>query len=84
MTKEFSRDLNYLKQIYVRATFLSYLVQKVPLIGFIMTQLIVLSIGAVRNIISVGTLTSFLFLLVGLNLNIRGSHVRAGKRQLGG
>jgi ATP-binding cassette subfamily B protein len=40
-----------------------------------MTQLIVLSIGAVmtyRNIISVGTLTSFQVLLVGLNLNILG------------
>jgi ATP-binding cassette subfamily B protein len=77
--------LNDLKQVYVRATFLSYLVQKVPLIGFIITQLIVLSIGAVityRNISSVGTLTSFQVLLVGLNLNIRGCHVRAGKRQL--
>ncbi|WP_341736126.1 ABC transporter ATP-binding protein [Microcoleus sp. CAWBG640] len=75
MTKDFSTDLNDLKQVYVRATFLSYLVQKVPMIGFVMTQLIVLSIGAVmtyRNIISVGTLTSFQVLLVGLNLNILG------------
>jgi ATP-binding cassette, subfamily B, bacterial len=75
MTEDFSTDLNDLKQVYVRATFLSYLVQKVPMIGFVMTQLIVLSIGAVmtyRNIISVGTLTSFQVLLVGLNLNILG------------
>ncbi|MEG4487993.1 ABC transporter ATP-binding protein [Microcoleus sp. D2_18a_B4] len=75
MTEEFSTDLNDLKQVYVRATFLSYLVQKVPMIGFVMTQLIVLSIGAVmtyRNIISVGTLTSFQVLMLGLNLNILG------------
>lgn len=75
MTKDFSTDLNDLKQVYVRATFLSYLVQKGPMIGFVMTQLIVLSIGAVmtyRNIISVGTLTSFQVLMVGLNLNILG------------
>jgi ATP-binding cassette, subfamily B, bacterial len=75
MSKDFSRDLKDLKQVYVRATFLSYLVQKVPMIGFVMTQLLVLSIGAVmtyRNIISVGTLTSFQVLMVGLNLNILG------------
>lgn len=75
MTKDFSSDLNNLKQVYVRATFLSYLVQKVPMIGFVMTQLLVLSIGAVmtyRNIISVGTLTSFQVLMLGLNLNILG------------
>ncbi|MEZ2238453.1 ABC transporter ATP-binding protein [Microcoleus sp.] len=75
MTHDFSTDLNDLKQVYVRATFLSYLVQKVPMIGFVMTQLLVLSIAAVmtyRNLISVGTLTSFQVLLVGLNLNILG------------
>ena len=75
MTHDFSTDLKDLKQVYVRATFLSYLVQKVPMIGFLMTQLLVLSIGAVmtyRNIISVGTLTSFQVLMVGLNLNILG------------
>jgi ATP-binding cassette subfamily B protein len=49
MTKDFSSDLNDLKQVYVRATFLSYLVQKVPMIGFVMRQLIVLSIGAVMT-----------------------------------
>jgi ATP-binding cassette, subfamily B, bacterial len=73
MTEGFSTDLNDLKQVYVRATFLSYLVQKVPMIGFVMTQLVVLSIGAVmtyRNTISVGTLTSFQVLMLGLNLNI--------------
>ncbi|MCT7978956.1 ABC transporter ATP-binding protein [Laspinema olomoucense] len=75
MTKDFATDLNDLKQVYVRATFLSYLVQKVPMIGFVLTQLIVLSIGAVmtyQNIISVGTLASFQVLMLGLNLNILG------------
>ncbi|HAZ49240.1 MAG TPA: ABC transporter ATP-binding protein [Cyanobacteria bacterium UBA11369] len=75
MTNDFSAHLNNLKQVYVRATFLSYLVQKVPMICFVMTQLVILSIGAVmtyRNIITVGTLTSFQVLLLGLNLNILG------------
>ncbi|HAA33025.1 MAG TPA: ABC transporter ATP-binding protein [Cyanobacteria bacterium UBA8553] len=75
MSQEFLAHLNDLKQVYVRATFLSYLVQKVPMIGFVLTQLVILSIGAVmtyRNIISVGTLTSFQVLLLGLNLNILG------------
>jgi len=75
MIKDFSTDLNDLKQVYVRATFLSYLVQKVPIIGFVLTQLIVLSIGAVmtyQNIISLGTLASFQVLILGLNLNIFG------------
>jgi ATP-binding cassette, subfamily B, bacterial len=75
MAEDFATDLNNLKQVYVRATFLSYLVQKAPMIGFVMTQLVVLSIGAVmtyRNTISVGTLTSFQVLMLGLNLNILG------------
>lgn len=75
MAEDFATDLNDLKQVYVRATFLSYLVQKAPTIGFVMTQLVVLSIGAVmtyRNTISVGTLTSFQVLMLGLNLNILG------------
>jgi ATP-binding cassette subfamily B protein len=75
MSQEFLAHLNDLKQVYIRATFLSYLVQKVPMIGFVLTQLVILSIGAVmtyRNIISVGTLTSFQVLLLGLNLNILG------------
>ncbi len=75
MSQEFLAHLNDVNQVYVRATLLSYLVQKVPMIGFVLTQLVILSIGAVmtyRNIISVGTLTSFQVLLLGLNLNILG------------
>jgi ATP-binding cassette subfamily B protein len=74
-TNDFSIHLNDLKQVYVGATFLSYLVQKVPMICFALTQLVILSIGAVmtfRNIISVGTLVSYQVLLLGFNLNIIG------------
>jgi len=74
-TNDFSTHLNDLKQVYVGATFLSYLVQKVPMICFALTQLVILSIGAVmtfRNIISVGTLVSYQVLLLGFNLNIIG------------
>ncbi|WP_333343422.1 ABC transporter ATP-binding protein [Microcoleus sp. Aus8_D4] len=74
-THDFSADLNDLQRVYVRATFLSYLVQKVPMILFVITQLAILSIGALmtyRNSISVGTLVSYQVLLLGLNLNIIG------------
>lgn len=75
MAQELFAHLNALKQIYIRATFLTYLVQKVPMVGFVLTQIVVLSIGAVmtyQNIISVGTLASFQVFLLGLNLNILG------------
>ena len=75
MSQEFFAHLNALKQIYVRATFLSYLVHRLPMVGFVLTQIVVLSIGAVmtyQNIISVGTLASFQVFLLGLNLNILG------------
>ncbi|MEG4082240.1 ABC transporter ATP-binding protein [Microcoleus sp. POL10_C6] len=73
MVKNFNTDLNDLKRVYIRATFLSYLVQKIPMIGFVMTQIVTLSVGAsmtFSNVISVGTLVSYQLLLVGLNLNI--------------
>jgi ATP-binding cassette subfamily B protein len=75
MSQEFSVHLNALKQIYIRATFLSYLTHKIPMVGFVLTQIVVLSIGAVmtyQGIISVGTLASFQVFLLGLNLNILG------------
>jgi ATP-binding cassette subfamily B protein len=75
MSQEFSVHLNALKQIYIRATFLSYLTHKIPMVGFVLTQIVVLSIGAVmtyQSIISVGTLASFQVFLLGLNLNILG------------
>ncbi|MEG3931134.1 ABC transporter ATP-binding protein [Microcoleus sp. T3_B1] len=73
MVKNFNTDLNDLKRVYIRATFLSYLAQKIPMIGFVMTQIVTLSVGAsmtFSNVISVGTLVSYQLLLVGLNLNI--------------
>lgn len=75
MSQEFFAHLNVLKQIYIRATFLSYLTHKIPMVGFVLTQIVVLSIGAVmtyQSIISVGTLASFQVFLLGLNLNILG------------
>ncbi|MEG5163287.1 ABC transporter ATP-binding protein [Microcoleus sp. AT3-A2] len=71
--KNFSKDLQTLKKVYVQAKFSSYLVQRIPTLVFVFVQLAVISIGAVmtyRNIITVGTLASFQVLLVGLNLNI--------------
>lgn len=73
MVKNFNTDLNELKRVYIRATFLSYLVQKIPMIGFVLTQIVTLSVGAsmtFSNVMSVGTLVSYQLLLVGLNLNI--------------
>lgn len=75
MSQEFFAHLNALKQIYIRATFLTYLVHRLPIMGFVLTQIVVLSIGAVltyQTIISVGTLASFQVFLLGLNLNILG------------
>lgn len=74
-TQDFSAHLNDLQRIYVGATFVSYTVQKIPMILFVLTQLAILSIGAVmtfRNFMSVGTLVSYQVLLLGLNLNILG------------
>ena len=73
MSKDFAAHLNDLKRVYVRAKFLSYLVQRLPTLTFVLVQLVVLSIGAVMtywNLLSVGTLVSYQVLLLGLNLNI--------------
>jgi ATP-binding cassette subfamily B protein len=73
MSKEFSVHLNELKWVYVRAKFLSYLVQRLPNVSFVLVQLVILGIGAVmayRNWISVGTLVSYQVLLLGLYATI--------------
>ncbi|KOR37387.1 ABC transporter [Planktothricoides sp. SR001] len=73
MIQDFTADLKNFKQVYIRATFLSYLVQKIPVIVFVFVQIIILSIGAAmvyRNFISVGTLVSYQVLLIGLNNSI--------------
>lgn len=46
MTQDFTAHLKDFKQVYLRATFLSYLVQKIPVIIFVFVQIIILSIGA--------------------------------------
>lgn len=73
--KELSNHLNSLKQVYVRAKFISYLVQRIPTLSFVLLQLVILSVSTVMaywNWISVGTLVSYQVLLAGLNLNITG------------
>ncbi|MFB2921649.1 ABC transporter ATP-binding protein [Aerosakkonema funiforme] len=73
MSQEFSVHLNDLKWVYVRAKFLSYLVQRLPNVSFVLVQLVILGIGAVmtyRNLISVGTLVSYQVLLLGLYATI--------------
>lgn len=75
MSQEFSAQLNDLKRVYIRANFLTYLAHKIPMVGFVLTQLVVLSVGAVmtyRGAVSVGTLASFQVFLLGLNLYILG------------
>jgi ATP-binding cassette subfamily B protein len=73
MTQDFTAHLKDFKQVYIRATFLSYLVQKIPVIAFVFVQILILSIGAAmvyRNLIAVGTLVSYQVLLIGLNNSI--------------
>lgn len=75
ISQDFDSHLNNLQTVYVRAKFLLYLAYKIPLIGFVLTQLVVLSVGAAMtywNLMTVGTLVSFQVLLLGLNLNIIG------------
>jgi ATP-binding cassette, subfamily B, bacterial len=73
--QDFDSHLNNLQAVYVRARFLLYLAYRIPLMGFVLTQLVVLSVGAAMtysNLLTVGTLVSFQILLMGLNLNIMG------------
>jgi ATP-binding cassette subfamily B protein len=72
-SKDFVAHLNDLKRVYVRAKFLSFLVQRVPNLAFILVQLVILSISAAMaywNLISVGTLVSYQVLLIGLHSTI--------------
>ncbi len=73
MSDRFLDDLNDLKRVYVRAKFLSYLVQKLPTVTFALVQVMIFSLSAAMaywNWITVGTLVSYQVLLLGLNLNI--------------
>ncbi|EAW36270.1 ABC transporter ATP-binding protein [Lyngbya sp. PCC 8106] len=72
-SQDFSDRLDDLKQVYIGAVFISYLVQRIPITLFVLTQLAILSIGAVMTFndsMTVGTLVSYQVLLLGLNLNI--------------
>lgn len=73
VSQDFSVHLNDLKQVYVRAKFLSSLVQRIPSLAFVLVQLVILSLSAVMtywNWISVGTLVSYQVLLLGLHSTI--------------
>jgi ATP-binding cassette subfamily B protein len=72
-SKDFVAQLNDFKRVYVRAKFLSFLVQRVPNLAFILVQLVILSLSAAMtywNWISVGTLVSYQVILIGLNATI--------------
>ncbi len=73
MTQDFNIHLKDFKRVYVGATFLSYLVQKIPVVTFVFVQILILGVGATmvyQNLISVGTLVSYQVLLIGLNNSI--------------
>ncbi|HEY9864752.1 MAG TPA: ABC transporter ATP-binding protein, partial [Candidatus Obscuribacterales bacterium] len=73
MTQDFNIHLNDFKRVYVGATFVSYLVQKIPVVTFVFVQILILGVGATmvyQNLISVGTLVSYQVLLIGLNNSI--------------
>jgi len=72
-SKDFVAQLNDFKRVYVRAKFLSFLVQRIPNLAFILVQLVILSLSAAMtywNWISVGTLVSYQVILIGLNATI--------------
>lgn len=73
MSEDFTNQLVELKQIYVTSKFLSYLVQRVPEITFILVQIIILGVSSLmtyQNWISVGTLVSNQVVLMGLHSSI--------------
>jgi ATP-binding cassette subfamily B protein len=73
MSNDFTAQLADLKEIYTKSKFISYLVQRIPRITFILVQLIILGISAAMTYwhwISVGTLVSNQVLLIGLHATI--------------
>ncbi|MFM6369728.1 MAG: ABC transporter transmembrane domain-containing protein, partial [Dolichospermum sp.] len=61
MSASFTGQLGELQQVYVKSKFLSYLVQRIPEITFILVQIIILGISAIMTYwhwISVGTLVA--------------------------
>jgi ATP-binding cassette subfamily B protein len=73
MSDDFTTQLSELRQVYIKSNFLSYLVQRIPDISFIIVQIIILSISAAMTYghwISVGTLVSNQVVLMGLHSTI--------------
>ena len=61
MSDSFSKQLEELKEVYIKSKFLSYLVQRIPRITFILVQLIILGVSSAMTYwhwISVGILVS--------------------------
>ncbi len=73
ISEDFTTQLAELQAVYINSKFLSYLVQRVPEITFILVQIIVLGISAAMTYwhwISVGTLVSNQVVLIGLHSSI--------------
>ena len=73
MSADFTSQLGDLQQVYIKSKFLSYLVQRIPEITFILVQITILGISAIMTYwhwISVGTLVANQVLLIGLNSTI--------------
>ncbi|AFY35360.1 ABC transporter ATP-binding protein [Calothrix sp. PCC 7507] len=69
MADDFNVKLLELKQLYINAKFIGYLVQRIPKLTFILVQLLILGTGAAMaywHLITVGTLVSNQILLMGL------------------
>lgn len=73
MLGRFRGRLEHLSRKAVRANFLEYLVQRLPMLTFLLQQLIVLTVGAslaLNGHISVGDLASYQLLLIGLTAGV--------------
>jgi ATP-binding cassette subfamily B protein len=68
--RNFRRLLDELLAVLSRATFLSYLLSRLPSLTFLLTQLAVLAVGgwlAINGQLTVGALVAYQALLIGLN-----------------
>jgi ATP-binding cassette subfamily B protein len=73
VSKDLAGELKKLLQLAVRANFLSYFVQRLPNVFFIILALIILGFGTVlayRGTITMGTLVSYQILSLGLSSSI--------------
>jgi ATP-binding cassette subfamily B protein len=73
MSDNFASQLSELKQVYINSNFLSYLVQRIPDVSFVIAQIIILGLSSAMTYwhwISVGTLVSNQVILIGLHSTI--------------